>query len=112
LNQIIVNLLTNSVKYTPMGGTIDVRLTCARGAAVLVVRDDGMGIAPDMLPQIFEMYSRGSLPDQSKDDGLGIGLALVKGLVELHHGTIEAKSAGEGCGSEFIVTLPRSRADI
>jgi len=106
LNQIIVNLLTNSVKYTPMGGTIDLRLTCARGDAVVVVRDDGMGIAPDMLPQIFEMYSRGSLPDQSKDDGLGIGLALVKGLVELHNGTVEAKSAGEGCGSEFIVTLP------
>jgi signal transduction histidine kinase len=111
LNQIIVNLLTNSVKYTPMGGTIDVRLSQARGDAVLVVRDDGMGIAPEMLPQIFEMYSRGSLPDQSRDDGLGIGLALVKGLVELHHGTVEAKSAGEGCGSEFIVTLPLDRGD-
>jgi signal transduction histidine kinase len=111
VNQIIVNLLTNSVKYTPMGGTIDVRLTCARGDAVLVVRDDGMGIAPDMLPKIFEMYSRGSLPDQSKDDGLGIGLALVKGLVELHNGTVEAQSAGEGCGSEFTVTLPLARDD-
>jgi PAS domain S-box-containing protein len=111
LNQIIVNLLTNSVKYTPMGGTIDVRLTRVRGDAVLVVRDDGMGIAPEMLPKIFDMYSRASLPGGGQDDGLGIGLALVKGLVELHQGTVEAKSAGEGCGSEFIVTLPLDRDD-
>jgi signal transduction histidine kinase len=111
LNQIIVNLLTNSVKYTPMGGTIEVRLSRAHGDAVLVVSDDGMGIAPEMLPKIFEMYSRGSLPGQSQGDGLGIGLALVKGLVDLHHGSIEAKSAGEGCGSEFIVTLPLGRDD-
>jgi signal transduction histidine kinase len=111
LNQIIVNLLSNSVKYTPMGGTIEVHLTRVRGDAVLLVRDDGMGIAPDLLPEIFEMYSRGSFLGQGRDDGLGIGLALVKGLVELHHGTGEARSAGEGCGSEFIVTLPLDRED-
>jgi len=93
-----------------MGGTIDVRLTRARGDAVLVVRDDGMGITPEMLPKIFDMYSRATLPGGGQDDGLGIGLALVKGLVELHQGTIEAKSAGEGCGSEFILTLPLDRA--
>jgi signal transduction histidine kinase len=109
LTQIIVNLLTNAVKYTPMGGTIDVRLTHTRGDAVLVVRDDGMGISAEMLPKIFDMYSRATLPGSGQDDGLGIGLALVKGLVELHHGTIEAKSAGEGCGSEFVVTLPLDR---
>jgi signal transduction histidine kinase len=109
LNQIIVNLLSNAVKYTPMGGTIDVRLTQVHGDAVLLVRDDGMGIAPELLPKIFEMYTRGSFPGQ--DDGLGIGLALVKGLIELHHGTIEARSAGEGCGSEFVVTLPLDRGD-
>src|SRR4029453_8445114 len=111
LNQIIVNPLSNSVKYTPMGGTIDVKLTQVRGDAVLVVRDDGIGIAPDLLPKIFEMYSRGSFPGQGQDDGLGIGLALVKGLIDLHHGTIEVQSAGEGCGSEFIVTLPLDRGD-
>lgn len=111
LQQIIVNLLTNSVKYTPMGGTIDVRLTRAREDAVLVMRDDGMGISAEMLPKIFDMYSRASRPGGGQDDGLGIGLALVKGLVELHHGTVEAKSAGEGCGSEFIVTLPLDRDD-
>jgi signal transduction histidine kinase len=111
LNQVIVNLLTNSAKYTPMGGTIDVRLTRTRGDAVLVVRDDGMGISAEQLPRIFDMYSRASGPGQAASDGLGIGLALVKGLVELHHGTIEARSAGEGCGSEFIVALPLERDD-
>ncbi len=106
LNQVIVNLLTNSVKYTPMGGTIDVRLSRLRGDAVLVVRDDGMGISAEMLPKIFDMYTRANPPGQGAHDGLGIGLALVKGLVELHHGAIEARSAGEGCGSEFVITLP------
>jgi signal transduction histidine kinase len=111
LNQIIVNLLTNSAKYTPMGGTIDVRLTRARGDAVLVVRDDGIGISPDMLPKIFDLYARAGGPGHQTGDGLGIGLALVKGLVELHHGAIEARSAGEGCGSEFSVSLPLERDD-
>jgi PAS domain S-box-containing protein len=106
LNQIIVNLLTNAAKYTPMGGTIDVRLTSARGSALLVVRDDGMGISEDMLPKIFDMYARAGGPGHETSDGLGIGLALVKGLVELHQGSIEARSAGEGCGSEFVVSLP------
>jgi len=110
LQQIIVNLLTNAVKYTPMGGTIDLRVTRTLTDAVLVVRDDGMGISPEMLPKIFDMYSRATLPGQGQDDGLGIGLALVKGLVELHQGTVEARSPGEGCGSEFIVTLPLDRA--
>jgi PAS domain S-box-containing protein len=111
LQQIIVNLLTNAVKYTPMGGTIDVRVTRTRADAVLVVRDDGMGISAEMLPKIFDMYARANPPGQGQDDGLGIGMALVKGLVDLHHGTIEARSAGEGCGSEFIVTLPLDRDD-
>ena len=112
LSQVIVNLLTNAVKYTPMGGTIDLRVTRTHGDAVLVVRDDGMGISAEMLPKIFDMYSRANRPGNAQDDGLGIGLALVKGLVELHHGTIEARSAGEGCGSEFVVTLPLDRTDV
>jgi signal transduction histidine kinase len=86
-----------------------VRLTFARGDAVLVVRDDGMGISTEMLPKIFDMYSRAGGPGHETSDGLGIGLALVKGLVELHQGSIEARSAGEGCGSEFIVSLPLER---
>ena len=106
VNQIIVNLLANAAKYTPMGGTIDVRLGHSRDNAVLIVRDDGMGISAEMLPKIFDMYSRAHPPGHGPSGGLGIGLALVKGLVELHNGTIEARSAGEGCGSEFVVTLP------
>lgn len=111
LHQVVVNLLTNAARYTPMGGTISVRLTSSRGNAVLAVRDDGMGISAEMLPKIFDMYSRANPSGQGATDGLGIGLALVKGLVELHHGTIEARSAGEGCGSEFIVELPLDRHD-
>ena len=107
VNQVVVNLLTNAARYTPMGGTIDVRLTAARGNAVLTVRDDGMGIAAEMLPKIFDLYARANPPGQGAD-GLGIGLALVKSLVELHHGSVEARSPGEGCGSEFIVELPLS----
>lgn len=106
LNQIIVNLLTNSAKYTPTGGTISVRLTRSGHRAVVAVRDDGIGISGEMLPKIFDMYSQANRLGQSESDGLGIGLALVKGLVDLHHGTVEARSAGEGCGSEFTVLLP------
>ncbi len=109
MNQIIVNLVTNAAKYTPMGGTIDVRLSRSRSHAVLIVRDDGMGIAPEMLPKVFDMYARAGAPGQGARDGFGIGLALAKGLVELHGGTVEARSAGEGCGSEFIVSLPLHR---
>ncbi|HEY7642305.1 MAG TPA: ATP-binding protein [Steroidobacteraceae bacterium] len=106
LNQIIANLLSNAAKYTPMGGTITVRLTRSGQNAALAVRDDGIGISAELLPKIFDMYSQGNRVRHSASDGLGIGLALVKGLVDLHHGTVEARSAGEGCGSEFTVLLP------
>ena len=106
LNQIIVNLLANSAKYTPMGGTINVRVTRVRHNAVLTVRDDGIGMSPEMLLKVFDMYSQANRAGDGASDGLGIGLALVKGLVELHDGTVEARSAGEGCGSEFVVSLP------
>jgi PAS domain S-box-containing protein len=106
INQIIVNLLTNSAKYTPMGGTISLRLTRSAHNAQLAVRDDGIGISAEMLPKIFDMYSQANRAGQNATDGLGIGLALVKGLVDLHQGTVVARSAGEGCGSEFTVSLP------
>jgi signal transduction histidine kinase len=106
LTQIMVNLLTNSAKYTPMGGTISVRLTRSGSKAAFAVRDDGIGISGEMLPRIFDMYSQANRAGQSASDGLGIGLALVKGLVDLHDGIVEARSAGEGCGSEFTVLLP------
>jgi signal transduction histidine kinase len=112
LNQIIVNLLANSAKYTPMGGTISVRLTRSGRNVSVAVRDDGIGISPEILPKIFDMYTQANRTGQNASDGLGIGLALVKGLVDLHHGTVEARSAGEGCGSEFTVLLPLINSSV
>jgi signal transduction histidine kinase len=106
LCQVVVNLLTNAAKFTPRGGTIQLELTrdAATAAAVIVMRDTGIGLAPDELQQIFGMFEQGR--GTAIKAGLGIGLALSKHLVELHGGTIEARSAGIGRGSEFIVRLP------
>jgi len=106
LAQVFSNLLNNAARYTERGGHI--RLDAVRnGREVKVsVKDDGIGITPKMLPHVFDMFSQGQrLPDGSQS-GLGIGLSLVRGLVELHGGRIEAKSGGPGRGSEFIVRLP------
>lgn len=107
LIQIVSNLLSNAARYTPAGGHIE--LGCEAGAAevVLRVRDDGMGIDPALLPQIFELFTQGKRPSDRAQGGLGLGLAVVKGLVELHGGRVEARSEGEGRGSEFLVRLPR-----
>jgi len=104
LTQVLSNLLMNAVKYTPKGGHIT--LSCRRGGegVQFAVRDDGVGVAPDMLPRIFTMFTRAS----AAEGGLGIGLALARGLVELHGGTLEATSQGEGRGCEFVVSLPQS----
>ena len=106
LSQVVSNLLTNSAKYTHRGG--HVRLTVRRdGEAVAVsVADDGIGIPPTMLDKVFVMFTQVDRALEKTTGGLGIGLSLVKGLVEMHGGTIEAKSEGEGKGSEFIVRLP------
>jgi signal transduction histidine kinase/ActR/RegA family two-component response regulator/PAS domain-containing protein len=106
LAQAIANLLTNAAKYTEPRGTIDVTAE-ARGSEVLVrVRDSGIGIAPETLPRIFDLFvqERGSL-DRAQG-GLGIGLTVVRSLLHLHDGSVEAKSAGLGQGSEFVVRLP------
>jgi signal transduction histidine kinase/ActR/RegA family two-component response regulator len=105
LSQIIGNLLSNSLKYTPAGGRIALELRMEQQRVVIRVQDNGIGIASDLLPRIFEMFAQGSHASGGSA-GLGIGLSLAKGLVELHGGSIEARSAGEGRGSEFIVTLP------
>lgn len=108
LTQILSNLLTNAVKFTPDDGLIEVGFRLEDQAFVFSVRDNGVGIAPERIRQIFGMFTRGD-NDVSRDEaGLGIGLALVKGLVELHGGRVEARSQGLGQGSEFVVTLPRS----
>ncbi len=106
LAQVVANLLTNAAKYTEANGGI--RLTAQRegGEVVLCVRDTGIGIAPDMLPHIFELFVQADHSSTKAQGGLGIGLTLVKNLVEMHHGTVEANSAGLGRGSEFVIRLP------
>jgi PAS domain S-box-containing protein len=106
LAQILANLLTNAGKYTQEGGTIRVQVGREGYEAVVRVIDNGPGISEDALPRIFEMFSQGKSERQHAEGGLGIGLALVRGLVSLHGGTIEARSEGPGQGSEFIVRLP------
>ena len=106
LAQVFSNLLNNAAKYTEDGG--DIRLTAAvEGNRLTVsIKDSGIGIAPDMLPRVFEMFSQAKPALARAQGGLGIGLALVRGLVELHGGTITAQSEGVGRGSEFVVELP------
>jgi len=106
LAQVVSNLLTNSAKYTHRGG--HVRLSVGRDGetAVVAVKDDGIGIPPAMLCRVFEMFTQVDRTLEKTTGGLGIGLSLVKGLVEMHGGTIEARSEGEGRGSEFVVRLP------
>jgi len=106
LSQVIANLLNNAAKYTEPGGQI--WLTVARdGREVVVsVRDTGIGISAAILPQVFQMFIQADRDHKRSQGGLGIGLALAKRLIELHGGRIEAKSAGEGLGSEFMIRLP------
>ena len=108
LEQVIGNLVHNAVKFTPQGGHISVRTTVNDGGTevAISIRDDGDGIASDALPRVFDRFVQGNTSLDRAQGGLGIGLSLVRGLVELHGGTIEAKSDGPGRGSEFIVRLP------
>lgn len=103
LHQAFSNLLTNAVRYTPQGGTVKVSMTVAGKAALISVEDTGQGIEPADLPNIFEPFWRGH---DSTSEGFGIGLALVRGIVELHDGAIAAFSEGRGRGTRFTVTLP------
>lgn len=105
LVQIVGNLLQNALKYSPAGSTITLSLDTEGDCAVLRVRDRGIGISPDALPTIFEMFNRGEA-GRSRVTGLGIGLALVRELSWLHGGEVVATSDGEGQGSEFVVRLP------
>lgn len=106
IEQVLVNLLSNAAKYTPSGGNICLAVECDKGDTVLRVRDNGLGITPKMLPHIFEPFMQAERVIDRSEGGLGIGLSLVKGLVELHGGTVSAASAGPGRGSEFTVRLP------
>ena len=104
LRQVFSNLLSNAAKFTSKGGKIGVSLERSGPRAVVRVRDDGIGIPPERLAQVFEMFAQ--VNARHANDGLGIGLALARQLVQLHGGTIEARSAGLGKGSEFVVNLP------
>ena len=106
LAQVVGNLLTNSAKYTEPNGHIWLTARREGDEAVLRVRDDGIGIAPDMLPHVFELFVQVDHAATRSQGGLGIGLTLVKNLVEMHGGTVEARSAGLGKGCEFVVRLP------
>jgi len=106
LEQVITNLLSNAVKYTPPGGTIDLYVENDGSDAVLRVRDSGKGIPADMLTRVFEMFMQGDVSIDRSEGGMGVGLTLVKKLVEQHGGSVRAYSAGKNSGSEFVVRLP------
>ncbi|MGI4815475.1 MAG: hybrid sensor histidine kinase/response regulator, partial [Janthinobacterium lividum] len=106
LSQVIQNLLNNAIKYTPTGGQIWLSAGRHREQAVISVRDSGIGIPSEHLSKVFEMFSQLAPALERSQGGLGIGLALVRGLVELHGGTVSAHSAGVGQGSEFTINLP------
>lgn len=107
LAQVFSNLLNNAAKYTPRGGRITLDADAHGDRAVVRVRDTGVGIPPGMLSGVFEMFTQVDRSLEKTQGGLGIGLTLVKRLVEMHGGTVDATSAGPGLGSEFIVSLPR-----
>jgi signal transduction histidine kinase/CheY-like chemotaxis protein len=111
LTQVFSNLLNNAAKYTPRGGRIDVHVERAGERVHVRVCDNGVGIPPDMLAAIFEMFVQVSNTSRAGQGGLGIGLTLVKSLVELHGGTVRASSEGEGCGTEIVVDLPLAAID-
>jgi signal transduction histidine kinase len=106
LTQVLTNLLGNAAKFTDAGGYIRLAAAVEAGEVVLCVRDNGRGIDPDLLPVVFELFQQIPGPEANRTGGLGIGLALVKALVELHGGSVAASSDGPGTGSEFVVRLP------
>ena len=106
LQQVVWNLLANAIKFTPSGGRIEVKVERAGRNLKIRVSDSGQGIDPDFLPFIFERFRQADGTTTRQHGGLGLGLAIVRHLVELHGGTIKAESAGEGKGSTFIIKLP------
>ncbi|MDM5177011.1 response regulator [Massilia sp. DJPM01] len=108
LEQIATNLIDNALKYTPPGGTIDITVADNGKDIVLEVRDTGVGISAELLPHVFDVFVQGSITLDRAQGGLGIGLALVRRLVELHGGTVSAHSEGASAGSTFVIRLPRA----
>ena len=106
LEQVFVNLLLNAAKYTDAGGNVGLFVEREDGDAIVRIRDTGLGIAPDVLPHVFDLFVQADPSSRRADAGLGIGLALVRSLVERHGGRVTVASAGPGHGSEFAVFLP------
>jgi two-component system CheB/CheR fusion protein len=106
IEQVLANLLNNAAKFTEPGGSIDLSARVQDGEAVLTVKDNGPGIAPELLPRIFDLFVQEDRSLARSHGGLGIGLTLVRSLVERHGGKVEARSEGPGLGSEFVVRLP------
>ena len=106
LQQVVWNLLSNAVKFTPKNGRVQVRLERVNSHVEIVVSDTGIGIRPDFLPYVFERFRQAEAGTTRKTGGLGLGLAIVRHIVEMHGGTVEASSAGEGQGATFRVRLP------
>jgi CheY-like chemotaxis protein len=111
LQQIVWNLLANAVKFTPAGGSIQVGLALKDAYVEIVVSDTGSGIAPEFAPYLFDRFRQGQAGTTRQHGGLGLGLSIVRHLVELHGGTVSAESGGAGTGATFRVLLPATRAD-
>ncbi|HEU0173051.1 MAG TPA: response regulator [Blastocatellia bacterium] len=110
LQQAIGNLLSNAFKFTPKGGHVELRLTRVNSQIKIAVSDDGQGISPDFLPHVFDRFRQQDATTGRQHGGLGLGLAIVRHLVELHGGSVSAESAGEGRGATFTITLPAASA--
>ena len=106
LQQVMWNLLSNAIKFTPKGGRVDVRVRVANGDAEISVGDTGAGISPEFLPHVFDRFRQADSTSTRSHGGLGLGLAIVRHLVDLHGGTVHAESAGTGRGATFVVSLP------
>jgi signal transduction histidine kinase len=112
LVQVFANLLNNAAKYTPLGGAIKLVMDVRDQDVLVHVDDNGVGIAPELLPYIFDIFTQGERSIDRATGGLGLGLALVRSLAELHHGSVDCASAGLGQGSRFTVCLPRVQTDV
>ena len=110
LQQVVWNLVMNAVKFTPQGGRVSVSVQRGNRTVDIVVKDTGQGMAPEFLPHVFEPFRQGDSSTTRAHGGLGLGLALVRQLVELHGGRVRAESPGKDCGSTFTVTLPVTRS--
>jgi signal transduction histidine kinase len=111
LQQALWNVLSNAVKFTSLAGQIDVRLAAVGREAQITVTDDGEGIAPEFLPHVFDRFRQADGGNSRKHGGLGIGLAIVRHVIELHGGSVRAESDGKGRGTTIAITLPMERAE-